>query len=388
LIQGKVQGDTTALFQRSPGESFEKLLCALLEISGLFQKSPRILLDNCLKTDKILKLQQVKSVLKALVTGSTGFIGSHLVESLAQRGVQARCLVRKTSDLKWLKGLPVEFVYGDCNEKGSLKGAVKGVDQVFHLAGVTKAIDEKTYFETNALGTENLIHACLEHSPRLQKFIYLSSQAAAGPCHNGRKKKESDECEPVSPYGRSKRLGEKLAIEHAHELPLLILRPSAVYGPRDRDIYAFFKLLSKRIKLCIVGQDQHLSLCYVQDIIEAILLASESRESNGEIFFLSDGRDYRMDEIGDVFAQAIGISPFCIPVPKWVIFGIASFSEYLSKLSGKPALISKGMAEQMVQEDWGCDITKARTVLGFEPRIHLAQGAKLTVDWYRKENWL
>jgi nucleoside-diphosphate-sugar epimerase len=289
------------------------------------------------------------------------------------------------SDLKWVRGLPVEFVYGDCNDKDSLKEAVKDVDQVFHLAGVTKAIDEKTYVEVNAFGTENLIHACLEHCPHLKKFIYLSSQAAAGPCCNGRKKKESDECEPVSPYGQSKRLGEELAIEHAHELPLLILRPSAVYGPRDKDFYVLFKLLSKRIKPSLAGR---LSLCYVQDIIQAILLASESQESKGEIFFLSDGHDYRMDEVGNIFAQAMGISPLSIPIPKWVILGVASLSEYLSKLSRRPSLISKGMAEQMVQENWSCDITKAQTVLGFEPRIHLAQGAKLTVDWYRKENWL
>ena len=327
----------------------------------------------------------MKRVLKALVTGSTGFIGSHLVEGLFQREIQVRCLVRKTSDLKWLKNLPVEFVYGDCNDKASLKEAVKDVDQVFHLAGVTKAIDEKTYFEVNGLGTENLIHACLENGPRLKKFIYLSSQAAAGPCCNGRGKKESDECEPISPYGQSKRMGEKLAIEHAHELPLLILRPSAVYGPRDKDFYVLFKLLSKRIKPCLAGR---LSLCYVQDIIQAILLASESQESQGEIFFLSDGHDYRMDEVGNIFAQAMGISPFSIPIPKWVISRVASLSEYLSKLSRKPSLISKGMAEQMVQENWSCDITKAKTILGFEPQIHLAQGAKLTVDWYRKVNWL
>jgi len=326
--------------------------------------------------------------LKALVTGGTGFIGSHLVESLIQRGDQIRCLIRKTSDLKWLRDLPIEFIYGDCNEKDSLKDAVKGVDQVFHLAGVTKAIDEKTYFEVNAFGTDNLIHACLQHSSHLKKFIYLSSQAAAGPCCNGTKKKESDRCEPVSPYGQSKRMGEELAIEHAHELPLLILRPTAVYGPRDKDIYAFFKLLSKRIKFYLAGQDQHLSMCYVQDIIQAILLASESQESKGEIFFLSDGQDYRMDEIGDTFAKVMGVTPLSIPVTKWVIFKVAYFSEYFSKLSGKPALISRGKAEEMVQEDWGCDITKARTVLGFNPQISLAQGARLSVDWYRKENWL
>jgi nucleoside-diphosphate-sugar epimerase len=326
--------------------------------------------------------------LKALVTGGTGFIGSHLVETLLQRGGQVRCLIRKTSNLAWLKGLPIEFVYGDCNDKASLKQAVRDVDQVFHLAGVTKAIKEKTYFEVNAVGTENLIHACLEHNTRLQKFIYLSSLAAAGPCRNGNKKKESDQCKPVSPYGQSKWMGEKMALAHSNELPLLILRPSAVYGPRDRDIYVFFKILSKRIKPCLSSQDQHLSLCYVQDVVQAILLSSESHESSGEIFFLSDGTDYRWEEIGDIFAQVMGITPICLPVPKWVILVFATFSEHLSKLSGKPPLISKGKAEEMVQKDWNCDITKAKTVLGFEPRISLLQGAQLTVNWYRKENWL
>ena len=327
-------------------------------------------------------------MLKALVTGGTGFIGSHLVEALLQKGVHVRCLIRKTSDLKWLRNIPIEVLHGDCNDKTSLAEAVKGVDQVFHLAGVTKATEEKTYFEVNAFGTENLIHACLENNTRLQKFIYLSSQAAAGPCRNGRKKKESDPCEPVSPYGQSKRMGEELAMAHSHEFPLLILRPSAVYGPRDRDIYTFFRLLSKRIKLCLSGQDQHLSLCYVQDIVQAILLASEAQVKSGEIFFLSDGHDYQMEEIGDTIAQAMGVKAVCIRVPKRIIFGIASFSEYLSKFSKKPPLLNKGKAEEMVQKGWVCDITKAKTVLGFEPRIRLEQGAKLTVDWYRKENWL
>jgi dihydroflavonol-4-reductase len=326
--------------------------------------------------------------LKALVTGGTGFIGSHLVEALLKKGIQVRCLLRKTSDLKWLKGLPIEVHWGDCNDKNSLWEAVEGVEQVFHLAGVTKAVHEKTYFEVNAFGTENLIHACLENNPRIQKFIYLSSQAAAGPCRNGNKKKESDQCKPVSPYGQSKQMGEELALAHAQELPLLILRPSAVYGPRERDIYTFFKLLSKRIKPCLPSKDQHISLCYVEDIIQAILLAAQVKGSSGEIFFLSDGQDYRLEEIGDVFAQAMGVNAFCIRVPEWMIIGMASFSEYLSKLSGKPPLLNKGKVEEILQRNWVCDITKAKTALGFEPHISLAQGAKLTFEWYKKENWL
>lgn len=326
--------------------------------------------------------------MKALVTGGTGFIGSHLVEALLKKGIQVRCLLRKTSDLKWLKGLPIEVNWGDCNDKNSLREAVEGVEQVFHLAGVTKAVHEKTYFEVNAFGTENLIYACLENNPRIQKFIYLSSQAAAGPCRNGNKKKESDQCKPVSPYGQSKQMGEELAMAHAQELPLLILRPSAVYGPRERDIYTFFKLLSKRIKPCLPSKDQHISLCYVEDIIQAILLAAQVKGSSGEIFFLSDGQDYRLEEIGDIFAQAMGVNAFCIRVPEWMIIGMASFSEYLSKLSGKPPLLNKGKVEEILQRNWVCDITKAKTALGFEPHISLAQGAKLTFEWYKKENWL
>jgi nucleoside-diphosphate-sugar epimerase len=326
--------------------------------------------------------------LKALVTGATGFIGSHLVEALIQRGAQVRCLVRNERHLGWVKDLPVEFVVGNCQEKNSLKQAVKDVDHVFHLAGVTTAVNEKTYFEVNALGTENLVQACIEDNPRLKKFIYLSSQAAAGPCRSGEKKKASDPCEPVSPYGRSKLLGEDLALSHSHELPLLILRPCAVYGPRDKGFYELFKCLSKGIKPCLTDHDQHISMCYVQDLVRAILLAAETQTESGEILFLSDGQDYRMEEVGDIFAQAMGISALQLPLPKQLLFGLAFLAECISRVSGKPSIMSRGKVEEMIQKNWLCDITKARALLGFEPRISLARGAKLAVDWYKKENWL
>ena len=326
--------------------------------------------------------------MKALVTGATGFIGSHLVEALVQRGVRVRCLVRPTSRLKWLEGLPVEFIYGDCQEKDSLRRSVQDVQQVFHLAGTAKAIEEKTYFEVNAQGTRNLVHACLEHNPGLEKFIYVSSQAAAGPCRDDGKKKESDRCQPVSAYGRSKRLGEELALSHSHELPLVILRPCSVYGPRDKAFYCLFKCLSKGIKLDLSGYVQHLSMIYVHDLVSAILLAAEARTDSGEIFFLSDGQDYRMAEIGDLCAKAVEITAFRLRLPKQVAFGIAWLAAYFSKVTGKPALISSGRLEEMLQPNWRCDMAKARALLGFDPQIFLAQGARLTFDWYRKANWL
>jgi nucleoside-diphosphate-sugar epimerase len=326
--------------------------------------------------------------LKALVTGATGFIGSHLVEALLQRGVHVRCLVRPTSNLKWVKGLPVEILYGDCREKDSLGPGVQDVDLVFHLAGATQAIEAKTYFEVNALGTENLVQACLEHNTQLQKFIYLSSLAAAGPARNGGKKKESDRSEPVSPYGMSKWRGEELAQSQAHELPLLILRPAAVYGPRDRAFLFLFQCLANRIKPYFSSNVQRLSLCSVQDLVGAILLAAETPTKNGEIFFLSDGQDYRIDEINDIFAQVMEVTAFRLRLPPPVLFSIAAVAEYFSKVSGKPPLINRGRVKEMIQPNWLCDITKARTLLGFEPHISLALGTKLTFDWYRKENWL
>ena len=326
--------------------------------------------------------------MKALVTGGTGFIGSHLTEALIRKGVQVRCLLRKTSDVKWLKGLPVEFVAGDCSDKTSLEKAVSGVDWVFHLAGATKAIREQTYLDVNGFGTENLIQACLETNLHLQKFIYVSSQAAAGPSRNGISKKESDACQPVSFYGRSKRMGEESVLTHARELPAFILRPSAVYGPRDKDMFALFKCLSRRIKPCFTGPRQRLSLCYVQDIVQGILLAAEIEGRSGEVFFLSDGNDYRMEEIGDILAHAMGITALRIRVPRRMVAGIASFSEHLSKVFGSPPLLNKDKAEEIVQKEWVCDITKANALLGFEPRFPLLEGARLTFEWYKKEKWL
>ncbi len=326
--------------------------------------------------------------MKALVTGGTGFIGSHLAEALLKRGDEVRCLVRKRNDLKWLKGLPVEIVEGDCTDPPSLKKAVLGVEVVFHSAGVTKAMNEETYFEVNARGTENLLHACLEANPSLKKFIYLSSQAAAGPCLNEGLKRESDGCNPVSSYGRSKRAGEEFCLEHTHQLPIVILRPSAVYGPRDRDVYAFFKILSKGVKPAFTNPEQYLSLCYVDDLVQATLLASESPEAGGEIFFISDGEPYRLSQIGDIFEEAMGIHAYRLPVPEWVIRTVASFSEFISRFSKSPPLLNRGKVEEMIQKNWLCDISKAKSLLGFQPRFPLAEGVKITYEWYLKTGWL
>ncbi len=326
--------------------------------------------------------------MKALVTGGTGFIGSHVVQSLIQRGVAVRCLVRKSSDLIWLRDLPVEFMMGDCRDESSVTKAIQGVHQIYHLAGLTKAFSEASYFEVNARGTENLIRACLAVNPEIQRFIYLSSQAASGPAPEGRRKLETDVCEPVSAYGRSKRMGEEAVLARASALPVVILRPAVVYGPRDKDVLGYVRLLSRGIEPALFRGRQRFSFCYVDDLIRAILLAADREVRSGEIFFLADGGDYDWDEIGTAFSAALGVRPLAVPIPKWALLGAAPVIETISRLSRKPLLLSRGKVREIIKGGWACDITKAKHLLGFAPQTRLTQGAQKTVEWYRRTKWL
>ncbi|RPI70182.1 MAG: NAD(P)-dependent oxidoreductase, partial [Desulfobacteraceae bacterium] len=233
-----------------------------------------------------------------------------------------------------------------------------------------------------------LIRACLQHNPGLKRFILLSSQAAAGPGLTNEKKNETDPCRPVSPYGESKRMAEEFCLKFSDKIPLTILRPSAVYGPRDRDFYTQFKIIAKKIKPELKNQIQKISLCYVADVIQALWLAAQTPVKSGEIFFLSDGYDYRLPEIGDTFEKALNVKAFCLPVPKSLVSLVGFFSHLSANISGNPALLHPGRVKEMAQKNWLCDMSKAGSMLGFNPQFDLMRGAALTVAWYKKQNWL
>ena len=230
----------------------------------------------------------------AFVTGGTGFVGSHLVQILLQHGYSVTCLVRDRSKLRWLSGLDVRLVQGDCSCPDTLTSAVRGQHIVFHAAGLTKARKTRDFFTVNHIGTRNVLQACALQNPAIEKFIFVSSLAAAGPSPDGQPVKTTDTPRPVSDYGRSKLLAETETLSYRELFPVVILRPSAVYGPRDTDVFELFRMSSRGYVLNLAGGERYINPCYVEDLAQALLLAAEKPTTNGSIYFVAEERPYTL----------------------------------------------------------------------------------------------
>jgi dihydroflavonol-4-reductase len=330
----------------------------------------------------------VEKKLKALVTGANGFVGSHLAEGLLDRGYPVRCLVRKTSNLRWLSGLEVEYVYGDIAERTSVKDAVKGVHLLFHCAGLTKARKKEEYFKANAEGTRNIVEACLEANPQLQRFIYVSSQASVGPGDDERPLDETAPCRPVTHYGESKLEGERIASKFASQLPITIIRPPAVYGPRDSDMLGFFKVAGHGFRISIGGGQSFVSLVYVKDLVDGIILAAQVPKSAGQTYFIADDKVYSWKEAFNIIGKVLNKKTILLRIPKGLVFFLAFVSESFSKLLGKTAVLNTEKAKEITQRYWGLNVSKAKADLGFSPRYDLEKGAEETVRWYKEAGWL
>jgi nucleoside-diphosphate-sugar epimerase len=318
--------------------------------------------------------------MKAFVTGATGFIGSHLVETLVREGFDVTCLTRSTLSLRYLEGLNVSFLKGDCTDADSLSG-IKGFDYVFHLAGLTKAHTEEDSYRTNEKGTENIVNAVMRHDPP-KRFVYLSSLAAAGPSCDGKPLNEEGEAKPVSVYGKTKLGGEKYVIAQKGKMPFTIIRPPAVYGPRDKDLLVFFKMV--RSGLIPYWGKSYYSFLYVDDLINGIILSALKEEGEGEIFFMSDGNIYSSDDIIDAISDALQCRPIRVGIPKCVMPFLGAIAE---KMQGG-GIINPDKIREIKHTHWTCHTTKAMEKLGFSPKVKIKEGAKWTADWYRIHNWL
>lgn len=320
--------------------------------------------------------------MKALVTGANGFIGSHLAEELALREWEVKCLVRRSHGLGWIESLPVCLLRGDCRDKTTLGPAVEGVDVVFHLAGVINALDWDEYYQANVVGTRNMLEACNERNPGLKKFVHVSSISAVGPSDKGRALTEDDPDEPVSDYGRSKLAGEQAVRELARKFPFVIIRPPNVIGPRQRELEEAIRLLKKGIKPIIGTGEPQTSLCYVRDVVEALILAAECPQADGRTYFLADPRPYAWSEITDALQEALGIRGIMLSVPYPAQWLVAAASEAAARLTGQTPRLTRTSVLAARKLNWIYDGSRIKRELGFEPRTSLKEAIQETIEWY------
>jgi dihydroflavonol-4-reductase len=356
-----------------------------------FSETGLVLLYNIAQPPKKVNefpLPEAPTPLKALVTGATGFIGSHLVELLLKKNVSVRVLLRRSSDTRWLKDLPVELEYGDLFDHDALRKAVTGVDYVYHSAGLTKAKTREEYFRGNEAGTVNILGATEKFAPGLKRFVQISSGAAAGPSEGMDPITEQTPCHPITTYGRSKRAAEEACEAKMGVLPITIVRPPAVYGPRDKDVFEFFNTMSKGLQPMVGMAEKYVSLIHVGDLVRGFEMAATSQNSVGKTYFITSKELYNWKQIGEVTRNVLGRPALRLRIPEFGVYGIAAVAELLSKFSSKPALINFEKAKDMVQDYWTFSHVNAEKDFGFVQQISLEEGIKDTVGWYRAQKWL
>ncbi|MFV1957063.1 MAG: NAD-dependent epimerase/dehydratase family protein [bacterium] len=329
-----------------------------------------------------MPLREIRS---CFVTGGTGFIGSHLVEFLLSRDTQVRCLVRDTGRSGWLKGLPVDLVKGDLGSRNALEEGAAGVDAVFHLAGAVAAVNRDEYFNVNAKGCRNLAEATLRANRSVKTFIYVSSIAAAGPSRPGSAVSEDGEPHPVSHYGRSKLEGERL-LASFEGLPLVIVRPSGVYGPRDSMGLTFFKI-GMRGLLPLFNAAADISLINVHDLVRGIVLAARKRRI-GAIYNLADETTVKAAELPDIIGRALGVKVRSVPLPACFLWAAALPMEVKGRLTGRMPNLNLQKVRELTASGWVCSTQKAAQELAFRTEVKIEDGFEEVARWYREHGWL
>ncbi len=323
----------------------------------------------------------------ALVTGASGFVGSHIVDGLLRKGVRVRCLLRSTSSRRWLEGKPVEYVAGDVRDPAGLDDAVRGAQWVVHAAGLTHARTADEFFEANARGTENILAAALRAGQAIQRFIYISSQAAAGPSGDGHPIAEDRAPRPVSPYGKSKLDGESLVMGAAGRIPVVTIRPPTIYGPREQALYKYFRSVGHHVRPGL-GKIRRFSVVYAADHASAVWAALTQDRAVGEIYFVGgpDITDY--EEMGAAIVRAMGTWAIRVPIPWIALQAGALVGEVVGALTRRAPFFSRQKFREITAGEWIVSSAKIRAQLGWAPEVSLEEGVRLTAAWYREAGWV
>ena len=330
--------------------------------------------------------------MKVLVTGASGFVGSALCEELNLRGIEPYCLLRKSSSLANLTSAKFQPVMGDLSSQEALEKIVEDMDVIFHVAGSVAALSLEDFMRSNRDGARNLAQAAAKSAKKLKRFVLVSSLAAAGPSTPERSRVEADQSTPVSHYGMSKLAGEQEVLQVAGKIPVTIVRPPAVYGPRDKGVLTFFQIVNLGIlpRLGLDKPDPHrYSFVHVKDLVQGIALAGlKEGIPSGEVFYLSGEGEYSWEEAMGLVAQGMEKKTFSLSLPIALLKVAAFVCTLIGKITGKALPFSLDKIKEIEAPAWTCSSQKAKKLLGYEPYWKLPQGFAQTAKWYRENGWL
>lgn len=329
---------------------------------------------------------------RILVTGASGFIGSFIVEEALRRGFETWAAVRKSSSRKYLADSRIHFIELNLDDPDNLKRQLSGhnFNYIVHAAGATKCLHADDFFRINTHGTENLARAAAAVCGNLERFVFISSLSVCGPVREKRPYTEITDADtpcPDTAYGQS-----KLAAEHALDaipnLPFIVLRPTGVYGPREKDYFMMAQSISRHVDFAAGLKPQDLTFIFVKDVVQAVFLALD-HGTVGRRYFISDGNVYSSRAFSDLIHDELG-RPWLLRVkaPLWLLRTITACGEVAGRLTGRMTALNNDKYKIMRQRNWRCDITPAETELGFKPRYNLIDGVKETIRWYKDNGWL
>ena len=329
--------------------------------------------------------------MKILITGASGFIGSFIVEESLRRGFETWAAVRKSSSRQYLQDERIRLIDLNLSDKSQLVEQLRGLsfDYVVHAAGVTKCLDKRDFHRINTEGTRHLCEALLELKMPLKRFVFVSSLSVFGAIREQmpyEEIRETDTPQPNTAYGRSKLEAERYL--ETTSLPYVILRPTGVYGPRERDYFMMAKSIQQHSDFAVGYQRQDITFVYVSDVVQAVFLALEKGQA-GRKYFLSDGEVYQSSTFSDLIHEELG-RPWWIRVtaPIWLLRIITFCGEYVARLTGKVTALNNDKYNILRQRNWRCDIEPAIRELGYQPTVKLAEGVRRAIGWYRENGWL
>jgi nucleoside-diphosphate-sugar epimerase len=333
--------------------------------------------------------ENLEEPMKALVTGATGFIGSHLAELLLSQGWELVCPVRDPSHIKHLDGLPVRIIPLDALADEIAQHP--DFDYVFHVAAATRAVSSEAYHKANVDFTRLLLEQLSRARPieSLKRFVLVSSQAVSGPSpDNGTPVDEAHPLAPLSMYGRSKLEAERAVLGFRESVPVTIVRPPTVFGPRDTDVLGVFKCARFRLAPRIGGPDRLVSIIYVKDLVSGFLAAAISPAAEGKIYFMANPEPVVWKEFTLEVARIMGYRALSLPVPVNIMKLVALAGEVVGRVRSDPALFRMEKFSEMKQLAWVCSPEKAFRELGWRAETPLEQAIQETARWYRSNGWV